>query len=161
MATIGGVAATPRPRCPRATPAVALEPAGSASRPARVLEYPSVMDTLLDAIWTLSWRTYPAALVTLLGAWLVARGIHRELPGIRLSVADPHKGIAMARALRSVLVGLALAGIGVGWASGNAYLFGLCCVIGGEEALETSVVIAAMEDAERKGVWARETPVAP
>jgi len=116
------------------------------------------MDTMLDALWTLSWRTYPAALVTLFGVWLVARGISRELPGIRLPVADPHKGVAMARALRSVLVGLALAGIGVGWASSNAYLFGLCCIIGGEEALETSVVIAALEDAERKGVWAAPAP---
>lgn len=116
------------------------------------------MDTMLDALWTLSWRSYPAALVTMGGLWLVLRGIHRELPGIRLPVSDPHKGVAMARALRSVLVGLALAGIGIAWATSSPYLFGLCCIIGGEEALETSVVIAALEDAERKGVWATPSP---
>ena len=116
------------------------------------------MDTLLDALWTLSWRAYPAALVVAFGLWLVARGIRRELPGIRLPVSDPHKGVAMARALRSVLVGLALAGIGIAWTWNLAYFFGLCCIIGGEEALETSVVIAALRDAEQKGVWRTPAP---
>jgi hypothetical protein len=116
------------------------------------------MDTMLDAVWTLSWRAYPAALVSGFGLWLVVRGIRRELPGIRLPVSDAYKGVAMARALRAVLVGLALAGIGVGWAWNLPSLFGLSCIIGGEEALETSVVIAALRDAERKGVWTRPTP---
>lgn len=116
------------------------------------------MDTLLDAIWSHPWRSHPAALVSMYGLWLIVRGIRRELPGIRLPVSDPHKGVAMARALRSVLVGSALAGIGIAWAWNHAYVFGLCCIIGGEEALETSVVIAALEEADRKGVWSTPTP---
>lgn len=114
---------------------------------------------MLDALWTLAWRAYPAALVTAFGLWLAVRGIRRELPGIRLPVSDPHKGVAMTRALRALLVGLALAGIGVAWAWNLPYLFGLCCIIGGEEALETSVVIAALRDAEHKGVW--QSPASP
>jgi hypothetical protein len=116
------------------------------------------MDTVLEAIWTLSWRAWPAALVSGVGLWLVVYGILRERPGIRLPVSDPHKGVALVRALRSVLVGLALAGIGIAWTWHLPCVLGLCCIIGGEEALETSVVIAALRDAEQKGVWRAPAP---
>ena len=61
----------------------------------------------------------------------------------------------MTRALRSVLTGLATAGVGVAWWTHLDLLLALSLVIGGEELLETSVVIAALDDAERRQVWAR------
>jgi hypothetical protein len=116
------------------------------------------MDALVEALWHLPWRAYPGILLVALGLGVLARALRRELPGIRLPVSDPHKGIALTRALRGVLVGLAVAGIGVAWTWQLGSLFGLCCIIGGEETLETSVVIAALDDAERKGVWRIRTP---
>ena len=100
------------------------------------------------------WRAYPAAALIVLGAGIVVRGIWRQRRGIGLPVTRAAKGAAMTRALRSVLTGLATVGIGVAWWAHLDLLLMVALVIGGEELLETSVVIAALDDAERRGVWA-------
>ncbi|HEV7735506.1 MAG TPA: hypothetical protein VGR62_25250, partial [Candidatus Binatia bacterium] len=62
-------------------------------------------------------------------------------------------GVAMTRALRSVLTGHATVGVGLAWCAHLDLLLALSVVIGGEELLETSVVIAALDDAERRHAW--------
>jgi hypothetical protein len=108
----------------------------------------------METLWELSWRAYPAAALIVLGAGIVVRGIWRQRRGIGLPVTRAAKGAAMTRALRSVLTGLATVGIGVAWLAHLDLLLMVALVIGGEELLETSVVIAALDDAERRGVWA-------
>ncbi len=53
------------------------------------------------------------------------------------------------RAGRSVLTGLATVGAGVGLAVDVPWVFWVALAIGAEELLETSVVIAALNAAER------------
>lgn len=107
----------------------------------------------METLWELSWRAYPAAVLVMAGLGIVARGVWRQRRGIGLPVTRAAKGAALARALRSVLTGLATSGIGIGWWAHLDLLLVLSLVIGGEELLETSVVIAALDDAERRHLW--------
>lgn len=104
----------------------------------------------MDTLWNLSWRIYPALALIGLGLAIVVRGVWRQRHGIALPVTRFAKGAAMTRALRSVLTGAATAGVGVAWWAHFDLLLTLSLVIGGEELLETSVVIAALDDAERR-----------
>lgn len=113
----------------------------------------------MDTLWELSWRAYPAAALIAAGLGIVVRGIWRQRRGIGLPVTRAAKGAALTRALRSVLTGFATAGIGVAWWAHLDLLLALSLVIGGEELLETSVVIAALDDAERRRVWDDAVPM--
>jgi hypothetical protein len=113
----------------------------------------------METLWELSWRAYPAAVLAIAGLGIVVRGIWRQRRGIGLPVTRAAKGAAMARALRSVLTGLAIVGVGVAWWAHLDLLLVLSLVIGGEELLETSVVIAALDDAERRRVWDDAVPM--
>jgi hypothetical protein len=106
----------------------------------------------MDALWELSWRGYPAAGLALAGLVLAACGVWRQRGQLALSVTDARKGAAMARALRPVLTGLALAAAAAAWTWHWPVVLQLAVVIGTEELLETSAVIAALDDAERRGV---------
>jgi branched-subunit amino acid ABC-type transport system permease component len=92
----------------------------------------------------LSWRAYPAALLILFGlaaaAWSIRRAVRRALRS-----RDPWRALAIARGFRIAIVALAVAAIGAAWWWQSAPLFGLALVIGGEELLESSVVIKALE----------------
>jgi hypothetical protein len=110
-------------------------------------------DGPVDAIWLLSWRAWPATALVLGGIALALRAVWAERRGMALPSTDPHKGVAFVRALRGVLVGLAAAVMGVAWIWQLDTVFLVAAVIGGEELLETSVVVAALDDAERRGVW--------
>jgi hypothetical protein len=103
------------------------------------------MTTLLDA----TWRCYPATALALLGVALVVRALRREWTAMRGPVTDPATGGAMVRALRGVLAGLALLGLGIGWAAALPWLVVLSCVIGAEEMLEIGVVLGALDHADR------------
>jgi hypothetical protein len=103
------------------------------------------MTTLLEA----TWRFYPATALALLGAALAVRALRREWTAVRGPVTDPATGGAMVRALRGVLAGLALLGLGAGWAAALPWLVIVSCVIGAEEMLEISVVLGALDDADR------------
>jgi len=84
------------------------------------------------------------------GLALAACGVRREAVALSRPVTDPEKGYAFVRCLRTTLVGLALATIGAGWLWQLPALVGLACVIGTEELLETSVVIAATRRARAR-----------
>ena len=90
------------------------------------------------------------AALALLGLAIVVRGLARHWAGMRGPVTDPATGGALVRALRSVLGGGALIAIAAGWAFDIRALWILGLVIGAEEMLEIGVVVAAMNDAERR-----------
>jgi hypothetical protein len=115
----------------------------------------------MNALWELPWRCHPAGGLALAGLVLAMRGLWRQRRGLALPVTDARKGVAMARALRPVLTGLALAIGAAAWAWHWPVVLQLALVIGAEELLETSAVIRALDDAERRGVWTPLPEVGP
>jgi hypothetical protein len=84
------------------------------------------------------------ALLVALGLAIVAVGSWRHRVAWHLPVTSRASTLPLACALRACLVGGAIAAAGLGWLSGSTTVVGLACVIGLEELLETSVVIAAL-----------------
>ena len=92
----------------------------------------------------LSWRWYPATALIVVGLGVAAWSIHRAVR-LALRSSDPWRALAIMRGFRIGVVALAVAAIGAAWLWQNGPLFGLALIIGGEELLESSVVIKALE----------------
>src|SRR5690348_9330263 len=107
----------------------------------------------MDALWQASWRSLPATSLAVVGVCIAVRAVWRQRAAIALGVTDARCGAALARALRGVLGGLALAAFGLAWAAQWSLVAIVAATIGLEETWETSVVIAALDDAERRGAW--------
>jgi len=110
------------------------------------------MEMLAD-LWTASWRLAPAAAGILAGSALALRGVWRERHGLSRPPTDPVMGAALARALRSTIVGLAVAGMAAAWWAQAPVWFVLFLCIGAEELWEISVVLEALDDADRRASW--------
>jgi hypothetical protein len=93
------------------------------------------------------WRFYPALALVVTGALCAAGAIQREWAGLRLPVTDPRKALALARWLRTTILGLALVAVGAGWLCQHGAVVGVALIIVGEEMLEISVVVAALRAA--------------
>ena len=78
------------------------------------------------------------------GLAIALAGLWRHRGVLRMPLASRGSSLPFACALRAVLVGGALALGGAGWAYDSTTVVGLACVIGLEELLETSVVVAAL-----------------
>ena len=99
------------------------------------------MDTLID----FSWRLYPASAVMALGAGLVLWGTKAGVDGFRRALRGDSANLATwIWGFRLSIIGLALVGIGGAWAWHLLWLFVLSLAIGGEETLESSMVIWAL-----------------
>ena len=92
----------------------------------------------------LSWRWYPSAFLMAAGLGVAAWRIHRAV-ATAVRSRDPWRALAIAKGFRAGIVALAVAAIGAAWWWQSAALFGLALIIGGEELLETTVVIKALE----------------
>ena len=92
----------------------------------------------------LSWRAYPAGLLIAIGlggaVWSAYRGVVRAR-----ALLDPPRALAIMQAFRIGIVGLAVAAIGAAWWWQIGWLFVLALVIGGEELLESTIVITALK----------------
>ena len=111
----------------------------------------------MDAFIDLSWRIYPAATLGALGFASLARGILLLNAGLRRSIWDPNKSLTLVRGFRYSIVGLAVVALGAAWQWHLLWLLLLALAIGGEELLESSIVIFALRRGQR---MARQTVAA-
>lgn len=105
----------------------------------------------MDEVWRLSWRAWPATSMMAAGLVVALLGTWRQRHWLVLPASDGRKGSAMVRALRAVLAGGALAGVGASWLWQWPVAAFVAVVIGLEELWETSVVVGALDDARRRG----------
>ncbi len=107
---------------------------------------------MIDQLLTLPWRAYPAAVLALFGAGLVAAGIRAGVGYLRRRQSGPERALAYLCVFRRVVVGLALIGVSVGWSWQVPGLVaaGLCIGIG--ELLESTYYIEVLRWGQRHGV---------
>ena len=79
------------------------------------------------------------------GIALLVWSVWSNLADIRRPLSDPTKALGLTRWLRTTILGLAAVAIGIGWLWDIWPLIGLALIIAGEETLETTSVIRAME----------------
>jgi len=92
------------------------------------------------------WRRVKATLGIGLAFW----GLLMELNGLRGALrGDSGKLLTWIQGFRLSIIGLALAGLGVAWAWHLDWLLVLSLAIGGEETLESSIVIFALRRGRR------------
>ena len=106
-------------------------------------------EVLLDAIVDLSWRAYPSGALTALGIALAVYGAGRLSTWRSVSAFDSRKPLVFVSGLRAVLVGAAIVGLGGAWLWQQLWMLLLSLAIGGEELLETSVVLYVLRRGRR------------
>jgi hypothetical protein len=79
------------------------------------------------------------------GIALCIWSVWSNLGDMRRPLSDPTKALGLVRWLRTTILGLAAVAVGIGWLWNTWALIGLALVIAGEETLETTSVIRAME----------------
>lgn len=104
------------------------------------------MDTLVE----LSWRAYPSWMLIVVGLTFATWSVRQGIIAARRAARDPGRALALLRGFRMGVVGLALAGIGAAWCWQLGWLLGLSLIIGGEELLESTVVISALHHGVRR-----------
>lgn len=95
----------------------------------------------MDALMTLSWRAYPAAALLVLGIGLAVGGLRGMAQPLRGPIALP----AWIGGFRLAVLGLALSGVGAAWLWQLPWLLAVALGVGGEEILESSAYLAALE----------------
>ena len=104
------------------------------------------MDVLIGSTWSL----YPAILLVVLGAVLALRGAMLEVSGLKGALkGDASKNLTWIRGFRLSILGLALAGVGASWLWSLKWLLILSLAIGGEEILESSLVIYGLKRSKK------------
>ncbi len=104
------------------------------------------METLIE----LSWRVYPISALIALGIGLALWGLLMVINGLRGALrGDSGNLLPWIQGFRLSIIGLALAGLGVAWAWHVTWLLVLTLAIGGEETLESSIVIFALRRGRR------------
>jgi hypothetical protein len=104
----------------------------------------------MDVLAELSWRAYPAGATIALGLVAFAVGAWRALATFRIPATEPRRPEEFLAGLRVLLVGGAVALIGVAWAWQQLWLLVLGLVIGGEELLETSFALHVLRRGMRR-----------
>lgn len=102
-------------------------------------------DRLMDTVWNLEWRIYPALTLVLVGAAMALRGDLLVFRGLRLPHGTRGKNLRSIRGLRLALLGLSVIAAGTGWWLQWPAMVAAGLVIGFEETLETSIAAWALE----------------
>lgn len=100
----------------------------------------NVMDPLLDGPLASS----AAAVMMVIGAAVLARGLRWERGAIALDWTDPRKPFALMSAFRVAIVGLCVAVLGLSWATHQLWLAIIALIVLGEETFESTMALAAM-----------------
>ena len=103
----------------------------------------------MNALADLSWRAYPSALLMAAGAALFVYGAQTLLRALRISIWDLDRPIVWIGGFRAAIIGLALLALGASWLWQQLWLLLLALAIGGEELLETSVILFALRRGRR------------
>lgn len=85
-----------------------------------------------------------AAAAIAIGTVVAVIGTRRGLTAARCLRLDPERALGILRGFRIAIVGLCLAGGGIGWLLEIGWLFWVSVIICCEEVLESSVGIAAL-----------------
>ena len=104
----------------------------------------------MDALVDLSWRAYPGGAIMAAGVAMLIWGLAGVARGERLPFIDRTKPIVWVSGLRMVLVGMAIAAFGGAWIWQQLWLLILALVIGGEELVETSIVLFVLRWGQRQ-----------
>ncbi len=103
----------------------------------------------MERIWSVAvaaeWRAYPAAVLALVGLWLVARGLWFGSGGSPGLLRQGRDAYAWIRAFQVGVAGLALMGVAAAWAWGQPWLLVLALGVLGEEMYETSRILTALK----------------
>ena len=104
----------------------------------------------MDVLTEFTWRIYPAFVLLILGGVLTLRGAMLELAGLKGALkGDASKNLTWIRGFRMSILGLALAGVGASWLWNLKWLLILSLAIGGEEILESSLVIYGLKRGQK------------
>lgn len=99
--------------------------------------------SLWNSLLAAPWRFYPSAVLIIAGLVVAAHGLRREWPDLHRPPTDPALGWALVRTLRSMLGGLAVCGVGIGWWLGSSPLVLVSALVWLEEMMEISSVLRA------------------
>ena len=98
---------------------------------------------LWSALLAAPWRIYPAAALVIAGLLVAVHGLRRDWHDLHRPPTDPGLGWALVRTLRSMLGGLAVCGVGIGWWLASSPLVLVSALIWLEEMMEISSVLRA------------------
>jgi hypothetical protein len=103
----------------------------------------------MDAFVELSWRAYPGAILLAVGLALHVLGWRGLLSSFRMSAWDGERPIVFLSGFRVGVIGAALATLAAAWIWQQLWLLLLALAIGGEELLETSVLLYTLRRGRR------------
>jgi hypothetical protein len=90
------------------------------------------------------WRVYPVACLMAGGLALFIYGAEQLVRALRISIWNLDRPIVWIVGFRAAIVGLAVLALGASWLMQQLWLLLLALAIGGEELLETSVILFAL-----------------
>ena len=100
------------------------------------------METML---WESDVRLFPAAVIALLGLWLLLQGVMRQVRALRLPMETRGRNHRWLRAMRQMIQGMSLLAIGLGWAWQLPVMIAAGAIFGFEETIETSIATWALK----------------
>jgi hypothetical protein len=113
------------------------------------------MSELWTTIAEAPWRVYPAAALAALGVALVVRGLWSGAAGQRGLLRQGRDAFAWIRCFQYAVGGLALVAIAIAWNWQQPWLLILALGIVGEEMLETSRILTALNNDPKRQRAAR------
>ena len=103
----------------------------------------------MDLLTDLCWRAIPSALTMAAGLMLFIYGIETLAQALRTSIWSMDRPIVWVGGFRAAIIGLAVVGLGAAWLTQQLWVLLIALAIGGEELLETSVLLYVMRRGRR------------
>ncbi len=83
------------------------------------------------------------------GLALFVYGVEKLVQALRISIWDMDRPIVWMGGFRAAIIGLAVVGLGAAWLTQQLWVLLIALAIGGEELLETSVLLYALRRGRR------------